>query len=316
MNIWQYTSLKVEKEKEVLGGVAIQIYNLKKAWEAKGHTVYIGLNCPFKPEIIHTHGDFLPFPSKNDKKMKLAKWVHVFHGTSLGRMLACREFFSVSGYRGVAREIAICAQANAGIAVSQMAKEQAEKYYFFRKPVHVIPNGVNKNLYDRTLELTQDPIALFIGRSEDRVKNTDSLLKACDFVSKSHAGFKLWAAPKIESSAPYLVNLGPLPTAPLLDKMRQSRMLVLCSFYEGDPIVIHEAMGLGLPIVASKIPSIEALLSNYKNTYFIDPHSVGSITNAMNKVLSDLTIKAVEPVIRDWSQVAQEYVDFYSNLLK
>jgi glycosyltransferase involved in cell wall biosynthesis len=62
---------------------------------------------------------------------------------------------------------------------------------------------------------------------------------------------------------------------------------VLSTNYEGHPLVILEAMTLGLPIVASNISSIPELITNGINGLLVNPKDPSGLAMALEKILND-----------------------------
>jgi glycosyltransferase involved in cell wall biosynthesis len=69
--------------------------------------------------------------------------------------------------------------------------------------------------------------------------------------------------------------------------MRQFDVFVLSTNYEGHPLVILEAMTLGLPIVASNISSIPELITNGINGLLVNPKDPSGLAMALEKILND-----------------------------
>ena len=75
---------------------------------------------------------------------------------------------------------------------------------------------------------------------------------------------------------------------PLGDKLfsfyKKSDIYIIASKgYEGFPRTIWEAMAHSLPVIATKIGSIPAFLSNEKDSLLINPQSVNELFNAIEK---------------------------------
>jgi glycosyltransferase involved in cell wall biosynthesis len=312
MRIWQYTALEVAG----VGGVETHIAEASAALKRLGHESHIGVAPPpFPPDIVHTHGDtwITPLAARNIRARGAATWIQVCHGTSIGRVLACREYFSLSGWRGVLRDFLPLRFADAAVAVSAAALDEAQTYFRASIPARVIPNGADLSVFKPLEHVAAEPRLVYVGRAGDRVKNIDRLLDACARVRAQVPGFELWAAPGLGSSQAYVRDLGEQRGVALRDALSKCRALTLVSLYEGDPIVVHEAKAMGLPVLAADIPQLRDALSDYPNTIYVNPRSVDSISFGIKTVvLGAPPVPAPRP--RSWDAVARDLVLFYAEL--
>lgn len=321
--VWHYTRLNPAS----VGGVEQHIRGLRAALAAIGHHVHVGLSgiAPLHPAgnakdahiIVHTHGDSWPNPkfllSLRRALSSRVRWVHVCHGNALERVVACREYASISGWKGVLRDVSLLKLCDAAVAVSAHALEKTRGYYFFRGPSRVITNGADTSVF-RPLERVESvPRLIFLGRLEDRVKNARVLLQACLRIHARHPDFELLLAPGIETAHPYVRNLGKLDPASLATQLTRSRALVLCSLYEGDPLVLREAMAMGLPVAASDITAVRETLGSYPNATLFNPRDAAALAAAIERVLYG-PVPSSTPAPRSWDTVAREYIEFYESL--
>ncbi len=79
------------------------------------------------------------------------------------------------------------------------------------------------------------------------------------------------------------------------DYMRYSNALILTSRYEGLPLVVLEALSLGLPIISTPVGSLIDTIENGKNGFLSKDLSVESILNSINKLLN-LTAKEINNI--------------------
>lgn len=314
MKVWQYTAFDASR----VGGVERHIHEVSAALERVGHTVHIGLTLPrewsaSKNVIVHTHGDLWPNPTK----LRGKTWIHVCHGTSIGRLVACREFLSISGWKGSARDFIPTRFADAAIAVGPHALLEARRYFRMRLPATVISNGANADIFAPLRQLSSASHLIYAGRGGDRVKNIDNLLEACRHIAKEVDSLELRAAPGFDHDPrhhSFVRNLGPLYGKALASAMAECRALVLCSYYEGDPLVLHEAQAMGLPVIVSDIPQLRRALSGYANAIFVNPRSIDSIASGIRNAVTG-PMPVLTPRLRTWDQVAREFVEFYEQII-
>jgi glycosyltransferase involved in cell wall biosynthesis len=191
--------------------------------------------------------------------------VQVFHGTSVGEILAARrgllrrDFLRrLSGYWPVE---ALTCRAGELAVVSRSAAQETARYYR-RAPAAVIPNGVDTELFRprdrgaarRRMGLEEGPrYALFVGRPEYR-KGADLLLESC-----RGAGWEL-----LHAGAPPLPGaraLGLLDPERLADAYAAADCLLFPTRYEACSYVLLEALACGTPAVTTRIGWTCTLLS-------------------------------------------------------
>jgi glycosyltransferase involved in cell wall biosynthesis len=191
--------------------------------------------------------------------------VQVFHGTSVGEVLAARrglprrDFLRrLLGYWPLE---ALTCRAGELAVVSESAAEETLRYYR-RPPAAVITNGVDIDLFRprdrmqarRRLGLDDQPrYALFVGRPEYR-KGADLLLESC-----RRAGWEL-----LHAGAPPLFgarHLGLLEPERLADAYGAVDCLLFPTRYEACSYVLLEALASGTPAVTTRVGWTRTLLS-------------------------------------------------------
>lgn len=172
---------------------------------------------------------------------------------------------------------------NAWITLSSEQAQHFASWSGVDRPIYVLPNTVspeieyaaatmNADVYSSTMSRTRNPLrVLILGRLDAHQKNLDTLL---DFLS---------AHPQLSSDFHFtFVGDGPfgheieqrLHSLPALRKLISLRkwsatqqvmcehdVLLLASRYEGVPLVMLEAMALGLPVIATDLPGTRAMLT-------------------------------------------------------
>lgn len=81
--------------------------------------------------------------------------------------------------------------------------------------------------------------------------------------------------------------MGRLDEAATLAAIADSDMLVLPSFMEGLPVVLMEAMALGVPVVASRVAGIPELVSDGESGLLFHPADWVGLTTAMERLAAD-----------------------------
>ena len=84
--------------------------------------------------------------------------------------------------------------------------------------------------------------------------------------------------------------IGRLPETDTLAEIAKSDMLVLPSFMEGLPIVLMEAMALGVPVVASRVAGIPELVEDGVNGLLFAPSNWTELGACIERLLTDDTL--------------------------
>jgi glycosyltransferase involved in cell wall biosynthesis len=65
-------------------------------------------------------------------------------------------------------------------------------------------------------------------------------------------------------------------------------IVVISSRYEGSPLTLFEAMALGKPIIASRIPGIAEVLESGGAGVLVPPGDAAALANAITSLVADL----------------------------
>lgn len=319
MRILQYCPFDIKAS----GGVERHIAFLSEGLRRLGCEVEIGTSvsetffeCKTKL-ILHSHGDRLP-PFSLIKSFGHERWVHTFHGTSIGRAMACREFFGLRNYLSGAKESIAAHSSHGVICVSSEVKKQIKLYYLspMRKnqKIRVISNGAPKldNGGDSAIDRVAGagPYILYLGRGADRVKNCGLLKDAFSKVCSENSEIQLKVAPGEGFQASNRIEiLGQQNTGQMTKLLESATALILCSFYEGDSLVLWEAMALGTPIIATKEAASKLREWSYKPYQYVSRSNPFELASAIQKFHSSPPERT--PIIRTWEDVAKETLEFY-----
>jgi glycosyltransferase involved in cell wall biosynthesis len=113
-----------------------------------------------------------------------------------------------------------------------------------------------------------------------------------------------------------VIHAGVLADVDMPSLYRLADTLVFASVREGFGLVVLEAMASGLPVIASHIPPFTEYLTD-DEVVWCDPHSIGSIANAMATVLAEplrslLSAKGYRVARRhDWPRTARAHLPVY-----
>jgi glycosyltransferase involved in cell wall biosynthesis len=191
--------------------------------------------------------------------------VHVYHGTSVGVMLAAgaglprRE--RIRRILGAGGAEAISARgASAIVCVSSSAAREARRFYRVGG-TRVIANGIDTSTFSprprvearASLGLAPDGrYALFVGRTEPG-KGAGLLLEAT-----RRTGFELLVAGR--GGNPQARNLGVLTPATLALAYSAADCVLFPSLYEACSFVVLEALACGVPLLTTRVGWVPTLL--------------------------------------------------------
>ena len=112
-----------------------------------------------------------------------------------------------------------------------------------------------------------------------------------------------------------------LPQSDVLALLQSASALVFPSLYEGFGLPVIEAFASQCPVIASNSTSLPEVSGNA--AWQVDPHSVESISAAMQDVLSQSTLREEKIQIGlarahhyNWNECARQTLDVYRKVLK
>ena len=228
----------------------------------------------FKPDLVHCNSSSAAFLARLIIRNKIPT-VYTAHGWG----------FNI-GVPFIQKQIAILAEkfvarySSKIICVSDFVKRLGINYRIAKSDKFVtIYNGVEKKeLVDRNY--TKKIKLVFIGRLEEP-KQPEQLIKALSQLPKNIQGeFELSIIGEgtkrqmlegliKEKEIKDVKILGELPREKVFDILQQSRLMVFLSKWEGFPMVILEAMSVGLPVVASDVGGISEVIQNKHNGFLV-----------------------------------------------
>lgn len=213
--------------------------------------------------------------------------------------------------------------------------------YTKRKKVEVIPNGMDKILFEKVKNnefrkkhnIKEKNLVLFFGRLNP-TKGPEKLAKAAINISKRRKDVAfVWVGPdegKAEEVkrliAPHknMHYLGPINGKDKIAEMYQAAdIYALPSYREGLPLTLFEAMASGLPIVASPVNGIPYEMKEGENGLFAKYGDIKKIEENITELLdnkkkaeemSENNIKKSKNF--DWENIYQRTMDQYEKLLR
>jgi len=169
----------------------------------------------------------------------------------------------------------------------EMSEDIAKRVPSTATKTTTIPNYVVPEIFVSQEDHPSQYDCLFVGRFADQ-KNLPALIEA---VKKSRAKTLLVGDGPLEMELRQLAkgaDISFMPRQPqeqLINLMRQSRMFVLPSFYEGHPKILLEAMFAGIPVVGTDAPGINNVIRQGE-TGLLCGLDTESLSNAIQYTLS------------------------------
>lgn len=217
-----------------------------------------------KPDIIiATHAPSLSFICKaaighlEDKKPKIISWIH-----SMPEYFGGEELLNNS---------------DAHLAISSYIGEKIKKYVGDLAPIYMIGNPVDDSNFKVINQEKEKLRLLYVGRISKHEKRLDVLFKALSLLDKD------WDL-RIIGSGSDEIELMQLAEKLNIDENIQwmgwrdnpwdsidnITALVLSSDFEGFPMVVPEALGRGIAVIATDCSGITDLIENGKNGWIFE----------------------------------------------
>ena len=234
--------------------------------------------------------------------------------------------------------IAVLKRVDAFAAISSTIERALQGEGYPKEKIHRISNFVDMTVFPKKKQ--EDPkrstgkkTVVFSGALID-TKGVDVLLKAWKQVGEAFTEARLLIlgkGPAEEDLKALAIELkldkdsvefaGEVEDVP--ERLQRAYIGVLPSFYEGMPNSLLEAMGSGLPVVATRISGVVDVLEDNVNGLIVTPGSVEELREALMKLLKDDTLarsmgeKAFNTIRDHYSlkATAPKYIKLYERLI-
>jgi glycosyltransferase involved in cell wall biosynthesis len=187
-----------------------------------------------------------------------------------------------------------------------------------KSPTKVIPNGVNLRQFDIKVSKTSTKTIVFLGRFHHQ-KGIDILLPAFKQVLTKHPQANLvliGSGTELASIKTTIKNLnlskkvslpGQITGKKLIKILKQAKIFVLPSRFEGQAISLLLAMAAKLPVIATKVGDNHKLIKSGKTGYLVDPENIQQLSLALSKLL-DQPLQAKKMAAAGYQLVKNQYI--------
>ena len=219
-----------------------------------------------KPDVVHTHLNVLKYTAPAAKLAGVPRCVHTIHNVA-DKEAEGRASGIISGF--VFRK-----GWSIPVALSPLVHQSVMDYYGLKaEQIPTVFNGVplNRCIPRETYVLGEKAVLVHVGRFNVQ-KNHSGLLEAFRLLQQQISNAELWLlgdGELREQMEEYALRLGIRDRVRFLGSqenvypyLHDADVFVLPSRYEGMPMTVIEAMGTGLPIVASNVGGIPDMVED------------------------------------------------------
>ena len=247
-----------------------------------------------RPDVVHTHLDVIKYAVLAAKLAGVKKCVHTVHSLA-DREAEGRVQKIINGFyfrRGWSVPVALTPEVQSSVS---------EFYGLPLSRVPVIYNGIDLSrcVPKTTYETGETVTILHVGRF-DVPKNHPGLLEAFRLLLETHPECRLRLVgdgelrPDMEKLArekgiaDFVEFCG--MQSNVYPYLHDADIFTLPSIYEGNPMTIIEAMGTGLPIVASRVGGIPDMISDGESGLLVEPEPQ-SICAGLTRLVGDAALR-------------------------
>jgi glycosyltransferase involved in cell wall biosynthesis len=279
-------------------------------------TVPESMTVKYIPRLILTYGrnyDIIHTgPRKRDYLARLTtlrgtKQIHTLHAAP-------------NEQKAVKRERALATHADHVTAVSEFVKHWAVDTLNINKPITVIPNGIDFDLY-KPMERPSEQTFVFVGRFIER-KHPEQVLRLAK--EQPDATFKMRGSGPLEnrivSTAQSFPNVELIPelTNKELAELYADATAILCPYErEGFGMVVIESMASGTPVIGLNNGNLPSLIDEGHNGLLCDSLDLDEWVAALEHIQTERESfearESVKPY--SWNSIARQYSNLYDGMI-
>ncbi|MBV9206022.1 MAG: glycosyltransferase [Actinobacteria bacterium] len=304
----------------------------RQAWAALAAPAALGDRGPVSVVHAHCGEDLAVLPLA-----RLAAWRHgcplvvTEHASVRYTMRVTSARTAMLRVAGGFAEGGVLARADTVIALTREAADRLRRDGLPDSRIRVIPPGFDPGLFT---EVTPDPFpqlprprVAYVGRIAPQ-KDVGTLVEAfgrvrgqaCLLIVGDGPGRRA-AEQRAAPLAGQVHFTGFLPHAMVPAVLRHVDLLVLATRYEELPSVLVEGMAAGLPVVASRVGGIPALVDHDVNGLLVPPGDAAALAGAIDRILAEPgTAARLAAAARDtaeryaWPALARQVAQIYQTV--
>lgn len=222
------------------------------------------------------------------------------------------------------------------VAVSEDLKTKMTRdWRISESKIRVVPNGVNKNKFykiskkearEKLSLKTNKKICVCVARLSEE-KSLDTLIHAIS-LAKANLSLFIVGAGSLENELKKLIDalhvedrvllIGAVPHDQIVFWLNAADFFCLSSSREGTPVVIHEALACGVPVVSTNVGGIPDIINNYHYGLLCKPGDPNSFARNLDKaVVQTWDRNKISSYGHSftWERVARNMVDIYNEVI-
>lgn len=275
----------------------------------------------FKPDVVHTHTYILKYAILPEIFNRTNN-IHTVHNVAEKEVKKAQQLLHKVLFKTkIVKPVAL---------TKHIQKSVSKVYGLNTSEIPIANNAINldrcmvKRLYKSDVfEI------IHIGRF-DVQKNHEMLINAFKIFHEKHENSRLrlvGTGPLFENVKEKVIRLGLQhcvifegETANVFELLQKADTLALPSLYEGMPMVIIEAMGCALPVVAANVGGIADIIDNGINGILLDGHDEKMLAKIFEKLCDniELRIKLGTQAYRDsreynYKIMTDRYIQIYNS---
>jgi glycosyltransferase involved in cell wall biosynthesis len=186
------------------------------------------------------------------------------------------------------------------ITLTEFGREQVLAYGY-KKPITIIPNGVDLNQFRSSSLHTKDIDVLFVGRIE-HLKGSKGIVEICRQLVKrkkdiviyivGYGEDEIWVRQQLRDLNDNVIITGKVPFLEMIVYYSRSRVYVSASYYEGLPGTCLEAMAMQLPVVVWDLLFYRGLVIDGKTGSLLATNDLNAMTDKVLELLNDSKLAA------------------------
>lgn len=210
------------------------------------------------------------------------------------------------------------------------------KYYLgkYNKPIYIIPTGVDPIKGNKLKKETTKYVTIICVGKLQHHKGQKYLLEAFQMLFKKSHNTKLilLGDGNLRKSYEKFVNkykmqkyvnfVGHIPRNEVVKWYAKADIFCLPSLIDTNPVVVQEAMSLGIPIVASNVGAVSEIVD--KSGLIVDKANSMALYVALNKLVEDKKLREEMGNVGydrikkyyTWDTIAKQWINLYESIIK